>query len=296
MTSQLTVALLVQAIGSAFAVGALLLLTLTLLPASRSVARQLWPVLASEAAILAVGALPWLLPPHAVLALLLVAAARIGYESGSVHGLTVEKSFRVTHGLLLVAVTGVSRFATTIPFMWAAALVTAAAVVWLSLDKSIAGSWARFTVFPVLPLAAFSHAASDPRLWALLVLAFFLVEMFDSFSLLGGKLYGRTPLVPRLSPRKTWEGLATGVCATLIALLSLVAWLGLPLLPMLIAGVVVVISAIGGDLLGSLAKRQAGVKDYPAVMTVQGGLLDIADAWLVAGPCLAGLAVLQGWI
>ncbi|MEY3080559.1 MAG: hypothetical protein RJA94_544 [Pseudomonadota bacterium] len=298
MTSQLTVALLAQAIGSAFAVGALLLLILTLLPASRPIARQLWPVLASEAAILAVGVLPWLLPPLAVLVFLLVAAARIGYESGSVHGLTVKKNFRVTHALLLVAVAGVSWFATTIPFLWTAALVTAAAlaVAWLSLDKSIAGSWARFTVFPVLPLAAFSHAASDPRLWPLLVLAFFLVEMFDSFSLLGGKLYGRTPLAPRLSPRKTWEGLATGIFATLIALLSLVAWLGLPLLPMLIAGAVVVLSAIGGDLLGSLAKRRAGVKDYPAVMTVQGGLLDIADAWLVAGPCLAGLAVLQGWI
>jgi phosphatidate cytidylyltransferase len=168
-------------------------------------------------------------------------------------------------------------------------------VAWYSLDKSIAGSWARFTVFPVLPLAAFSHAASEPRLAPMLVLAFFLVEMFDSFSLLGGKLYGRTPLVPRLSPRKTWEGLATGAGATLLAILALVAWLGLPLLPMLIAGLVVVISAIAGDLLGSLAKRRAGVKDYPAVMTVQGGLLDITDAWLVAGPCLAGLAVLQGW-
>ena len=293
----MTVALLAQAIGSAFAVGALLLLILTLLPASRSVARQLWPVLASEAAILAIGVLTWLLPPLFVLALLLAAAARIGYESGSVHGLTVNKNFGVTHAILLVAVAGVSWFATTIPFLWTAALVTAAAlaVAWFSLDKSIAGSWARFTVFPVLPLAAFSHAASEPRLAPLLVLAFFLVEMFDSFSLLGGKLYGRTPLVPRLSPRKTWEGLATGAGATLLAILALVAWLGLPLLPMLIAGLVVVLSAIAGDLLGSLAKRRAGVKDYPAVMTVQGGLLDITDAWLVAGPCLAGLAVLQGW-
>ena len=298
MTSHMTVALLAQAIGSAFAVGALLLLILTLLPASRSVARQLWPVLASEAAILAVGVLPWLLPPLFVLALLLVAAARIGFESGTVHGLTVNKNFGVTHAILLVAVAGVSWFATTIPFLWTAALVTAAAlaVAWFSLDKSIAGSWARFTVFPVLPLAAFSHAASEPRLAPLLVLAFFLVEMFDSFSLLGGKLYGRTPLVPRLSPRKTWEGLATGAGATLLAILALVAWLGLPLLPMLIAGLVVILSAIAGDLLGSLAKRRAGVKDYPAVMTVQGGLLDITDAWLVAGPCLAGLAVLLGWL
>ena len=89
MTSQLTVALLVQAIGSAFAVGALLLLILTLLPPSRSIARQLWPLLASEAAILAIGVLPWLLPPLALLALILVAATRIGYESGSVQGLTV---------------------------------------------------------------------------------------------------------------------------------------------------------------------------------------------------------------
>ena len=298
MTSHMTVALLAQAIGSAFAVGALLLLILTLLPASRSVARQLWPVLASEAAILAIGVLPWLLPPLFVLSLLLAAAARIGYESGSVHGLTVNKNFRVTHAILLVAVAGVSWFTTTIPFLWTAALVTAAAlaVAWFSLDKSIAGSWARFTVFPLLPLAAFSHAASEPRLTPLLVLAFFLVEMFDSFSLLGGKLYGRTPLVPRLSPRKTWEGLGTGVGATLIASLSLVAWLELPLLPMLIAGLVVILSAIAGDLLGSLAKRRADVKDYPAVMTVQGGLLDITDAWLVAGPCLAGLAVLLGWL
>lgn len=124
----------------------------------------------------------------------------------------------------------------------------------------------------------------------------FHCEMFDSFSLLGGKLYGRTPLVPRLSPRKTWEGLATGVAAVIVALLSLVAWLGLPFPPMLLGGLVVIIAAIAGDLLGSLAKRRAGVKDYPTVMTVQGGLLDIADAWLVAGPCLAASAILVGWV
>jgi len=54
-------------------------------------------------------------------------------------------------------------------------------------------------------------------------------------------------------------------------------------------------SAIAGDLLGSLPKRQAGTKDYPKVLSVQGGLLDIVDAWLVAGPCLALFAFLTGW-
>lgn len=294
----MTVGLLAQAIGSAFAAGALLLLILTLVPASRSVARQLWPVLGSEAAILAVGVLPWLLPPAALLALITGAAARIGFESGSVHGRTVGIDFRASHALLLAAVAVVSWWAPTEAFLWAAGLLLAAASLAIAVSPhgSAWGSLARFTAFPLLPLGAFSHAASDARVVPLLVLAFFLVEMFDSFSLLGGKLYGRTPLVPRLSPRKTWEGLATGIGAVLVAVLALVAWLGLPLPLMLVAGGVVVLSAIAGDLLGSLAKRQAGVKDYPPVMKIQGGLLDIADAWLVAGPCLAGLAVLSGWV
>lgn len=293
----MTVALLAQAIGTAFAVGALLLLLLTLLPVSRAVARQLWPVLGSEAAILAAGVLPWLLPPLALLAFLLAAAARIGFESGSVHGVTVGRDFRVSHALLLVAAAALSWFAATPAFLWMAAfvLVSSAGGLLFGAERSLAGSAARFALFPLVPLAAFSHAASVPQLAPLLVLAFFLVEMFDSFSLLGGKLYGRTLLVPRLSPRKTWEGLATGVAATLATLLALIAWLGLPLLPMLLAGAIVIVSAIAGDLLGSRAKRQAGVKDYPAVMTVQGGLLDIADAWIVAGPVLAGLASLLGW-
>lgn len=294
----MTVALLAQAIGSAFAGGALLLLILILVPASRATARQLWPVLGSEAAILAVGVLPWLLPPLALLALITIAAARIGFESGSIHGLTVAREFRASHALILAAVAVASWWAPTGVFLWAAGLLLAAALLGIAASPhgTVPGSLARFAAFPLLPLAAFSHAASEPQLAPLLVLAFFLVEMFDSFSLLGGKLYGRTLLVPRLSPRKTREGLATGVAAVLIAILALVAWLGLPPLPMLLAGLVVVLSAIAGDLLGSLAKRHAGVKDYPPVMTVQGGLLDIADAWLVAGPSLAGIAVLSGWL
>ena len=294
MTGELTVALLAQAIASAFAAGAALLLLLTLLPATRSVARQLWRVLGSEAVILAVGVLPWLLPQHALMGLLLAGAGRIGFESGTVHGLTTRRHFRMSYALLLVAAAAISWLAPTVIFLWVTAALFAAAlaIAASTSNTSLVGSLARFTIFPLLPLAAFSHVASEPRLAPLLVLAFFLVEMFDSFSLLGGKLYGCTPLVPRLSPRKTWEGLGTGIAAVLLTILVLTAWLGLPLAQMLGAGAVVVAAAIAGDLLGSRAKRRAGVKDYPPVMNVQGGLLDIADAWLVAGPCLAGAALI----
>lgn len=293
MTSLPSVWQLGQAIGLAFAVGSLLLLLLTLLPSTRAVARQLWPVLASEAIILAGGLLPWLLPAFALLAVLILAAARIGYESGSVHGLTAGKDLRVAYAAALSAAAGLAWFAPGEVFLLIAAplLLVALAVSFTRPATSVAGSWARFTIFPLLPLATFSHAASEARFASLLVLAFFLVEIFDSFSLLGGKLLGRTPLVPRLSPRKTWEGLAAGAGATLLILLALAAWFELPLPLMLSFGTVVIPAAIAGDLLGSHAKRQAGVKDYPPVIKVQGGLLDIADAWLVAGPCLAGLAL-----
>ena len=298
MTSQMTVALLAQAIGLAFAVGALVLLLLTIIPASRSVARQLWPILASEAVILAAGVLPWKLPPLVLLVALLLAAGRVGFESGTVQGVTAGRQFAASHALVLVTVSVLAWFSGTAAFLWTAGMLfaTALAVALLSSEKSPVGSLARFTVFPLLPFAAFSHAASEQRLAPLLVLAFFLVEVFDSFSLLGGRLYGRTPLVPRLSPRKTWEGLASGAGALGVALLSLVVWLGLPLRPMLLVGIVVIAAAVTGDLLGSLAKRRAGVKDYPPVMTIQGGLLDIIDSWLVAGPCLVGLAVLLEWL
>lgn len=298
MTGQLSVALLAQAICSAFLLGTLLLLLLTLLPGSRAVARQLWPILGTEAAILAAGVLPWLLPPAVLLLLLLAAAGRIGYESGAVHGLIVGRTLNPASAIILTAVAAMSWFAPTPAVTWMGALLLAMALAgaYFNPASSTVGNLARFTVFPLLPVAAFSHAAGEPSVAPLLVLAFFLVEMFDSFSLLGGKLYGRTPLVPRISPRKTWEGLATGAGITLLSLLGLVAWLDLPLLPMLMAGIVVIVAAVAGDLLGSHAKRRAGVKDYPPIMTVQGGLLDIADAWLVAGPCLVGLSVLLGWL
>lgn len=297
MTPDLTVALLAQAIGSAFIVGSLLLLILSVLPPTQSTARQLWPVLGSEAGILAAGVLPFFFPQAGLLVVLLIAAARIGFESGSVHGLAIGRNLTLSHALLLPAAVAISWWASGTTILWAvgALFVAAVMVTWATPDRSLAGSLARFVIFPLLPLAAFSHAAGMQALGSFLVLAFFLVEVFDSFSLLGGKLYGRTPLVPRLSPRKTWEGLATGAGATLIAQLALTAWIGFPLVPMLAAGLIVIVAAIAGDLLGSLAKRRAGVKDYPAVMAVQGGLLDITDAWLVAGPCLAGLALLSGW-
>jgi len=290
VTDHLTVAALAQAIGWAFAVGALLLLVLTVLPQTRTIARGLWPILVSEAGILAAGVLPWFLPSWALFTLLVIAASRIGFESGTVHGLIAASPVRLIYSLLLPVACVMAWFGDSALVLPGAAALMLASLLAMSFSRprSLVGDLARFSTFPLIPFAVFCHLAGQPGMASLIVLAFFLVEIFDSFSLLGGKLFGKTLLVPRLSPRKTWEGLATGSATLFMAVLALVSWLELPLLEMLMGGMVVIASAITGDLLGSAAKRSAGVKDYPPVMKVQGGLLDIIDSWIVAGPCLVG--------
>ncbi|MBL6430969.1 MAG: phosphatidate cytidylyltransferase [Alphaproteobacteria bacterium] len=129
----------------------------------------------------------------------------------------------------------------------------------------------------------------------LLLLAFLLVETYDSYALLGGKLFGRRPAFPVLSPKKTVEGLAVGG-----AMMALTAGLvgplvfGWSLAASLLAAALIAVAAVGGDLAGSRLKRASGVKDYPAVLPRQGGALDIADAWLIAGPALVLLAAVAG--
>lgn len=298
MIGTISVAQLAKAVGLSFGLGALLLLVLSALPATRSTARQLWALLGSEAVILAAGVLPWFLPPAGILVCVLIMACRVGYESGTVYGSVTGKTLNWPCAGILAVGSMAAWVMNTESLLWSLAVIAALAVAvmgWAA-QTSLTGNLGRFAVFPMLPVLAFSHAASHSALVPLLVLAFLLVEIFDSFSLLGGRLYGRTPLVPKLSPRKTWEGLGTGALALAGAILALAFGMGLHLAPMLLIGVTVVAAALAGDLMGSLAKRRAGVKDYPPVMTIQGGVLDIADSWIVAGPSLAALASIMTWL
>ena len=66
-------------------------------------------------------------------------------------------------------------------------------------------------------------------------------------------------------------------------LLRLAAILDKKLLIVAAIAIAATAGAIAGDLMASAAKRRAGVKDYPTILPVQGGLLDIMDAWIVAG-------------
>jgi phosphatidate cytidylyltransferase len=152
--------------------------------------------------------------------------------------------------------------------------------------------WLALALFPGAVLALFTVAGLAGGYGAWLLLAFLLVETFDSYALLGGKLFGRRKAFPELSPNKTVEGLLTGA-AMLIATAGLGAWaLAAPVLPALGLAALTAPLAVAGDLLASRIKRRAGVKDYPQVLPRQGGVFDITDSWITVGAGFVLVALL----
>ena len=278
----------------AWLTGCILLAALMLSPKTRGRTHGLWPLMLSEAAILLAGTLPWLLP-QSVLGLALAAAAgRIGYESGTVNGGPAQPKAGSIGAALLVGIAVMAWFlgSETRPVSLVPLAIVITGFMLMTLTRPpLLWLW-RFLVFPALPFALFVFAARRFDAALIFVLSLLIVEIFDSFSLLGGRLIGKRPLAPKLSPKKTWEGLAVGLVAVGFSAFALAAILDKKLLIVVAIATAATAGAIAGDLMASAAKRRAGVKDYPIILPVQGGLLDIMDAWIVAGPLAAFTAIL----
>ena len=105
----------------------------------------------------------------------------------------------------------------------------------------------------------------------------------DTGAYFGGRLFGRRPLAPRISPNKTVEGLVIGMFCTILGV-----WLAgryqdwLPGSHALVLGVGVALVAPIGDLFESFVKRQAGAKDSGRLFGAHGGALDRLDGVLFA--------------
>lgn len=120
---------------------------------------------------------------------------------------------------------------------------------------------------------------------ALLLLYFVLVDqMSDVLQYVWGKLLGRHHIAPTVSPNKTWEGFVGGV-ATATLLGALLSW-ATPFTPWQAAGMSLVITVMGylGGLVMSAIKRDAGVKDFGAMIEGHGGILDRIDSLCFAAP------------
>jgi phosphatidate cytidylyltransferase len=103
----------------------------------------------------------------------------------------------------------------------------------------------------------------------------------DTGAYLGGRLFGRRPLAPQISPHKTWEGLVVGMLAAIVAVFlagTFQAWLTQG--DAILLGLSVAILGPLGDLFESAIKRDAGAKDTGHLFGPHGGILDRADAAL----------------
>ncbi|TET33639.1 MAG: CDP-archaeol synthase [Planctomycetota bacterium] len=130
-------------------------------------------------------------------------------------------------------------------------------------------------------------------------LVFFLILVAkgnDVFAYFGGTFLGRHKLIPRVSPGKTWEGsicgffggIVIGLVIYYVSCLKLQVNVdkGLTLSFIILAAAVVGVAGQLGDLVESLLKRKAGVKDSSNLIPEYGGVLDLVDSLLLAGPAL----------
>ena len=124
------------------------------------------------------------------------------------------------------------------------------------------------------------------RNWLLFTLAG--TSASDTGAYAVGRLIGRHRMAPRVSPGKTWEGVAGGFAASVGAMLAVGALLGLgvDLWEYAVVSLVVAIVAQAGDLAESSMKRAANVKDSGSIMPGHGGLLDRIDSILFALPAV----------
>jgi len=106
-----------------------------------------------------------------------------------------------------------------------------------------------------------------------------------------GSIMGRHKLIPRISPKKTWEGTIGGI-AFAVGGIFLCRWVmpeemaALTNLHAVVVGLLLGVAAVIGDLAESLIKREAGVKDSSTILPGHGGCLDMIDSLLFTAPLL----------
>ena len=124
------------------------------------------------------------------------------------------------------------------------------------------------------------------RGWRATVLLIATVVVSDSLQFYSGRMFGRRPLAPAISPKKTIEGAIGGaVAGTLfMAFAGRVVFPEHPRMMLAVLGFVMVVLGIMGDLFESRLKREANVKDSSSLIPGHGGVLDRIDALLFVTP------------
>lgn len=127
------------------------------------------------------------------------------------------------------------------------------------------------------------------------VIMLLLVVANDTFGYLVGVFFGKHPMAPKISPKKSWEGFAGSLAgATLVAIPATVFlldqhwWVGFAL------AIGMVFAGTGGDFAESMVKRELGVKDMSNLLPGHGGVMDRLDSILFAAPVAYAIFTVLG--
>lgn len=152
-----------------------------------------------------------------------------------------------------------------------------------------------YVSFPPIALVVLRE---DPQFGiAAIVWVMVTVWSADTLAYFAGRIIGGPKLAPRVSPKKTWAGLAGAMAGGAIASSVVAMWLGLSgsgILALLAAGLAIVEQA--GDLFKSAMKRHYGVKDSGRLIPGHGGVIDRVDGLVAVATCAAVVGVLRSGI
>jgi len=153
-------------------------------------------------------------------------------------------------------------------------------------DASVRVGWLLGTpvyVGGALSAVSLVRAFEPTGAWVLLTMV--LAWGSDTAAYFVGRKFGKTPLSPRISPKKTLEGSAAGFCASVVGAAIMSLFLpSLPVVDALALGVLAGAAGQAGDLFISVLKRSSGVKDSGGILPGHGGILDRVDALAFTAP------------
>jgi len=237
-------------------------------------------------ALAAVAAIVWL-PLIALRVLAAVVAGAAALEYAAAAGVTRDFSRS-----LIVVMAAAACWWLGMPAFVSVAAATVLALAWLALEVLLFGhdigraasavAGAIYVGCPLGLLVAI-HARAG---WRVTLLLLATVVVSDTAQYYSGRAFGRRPLAPIVSPKKTIEGAAGGLIASALfmALAGSLVLVGEPPVPLAVLGLAMAAVGICGDLFESSLKRRAGMKDSSTLIPGHGGVLDRIDALLFATP------------
>jgi phosphatidate cytidylyltransferase len=233
----------------------------------------------------------WFLPPIATLVLATIAAVLAFTEYATIVSAVDRGVPRLVSGAA-VAVACVcvgAGFADVETVLMSAVIAVGAMAVATGTPDPAVLRMVAASILPIayigLPLGAIAAVHGFAGREAVLLMMVTIV-VSDSAQYYCGRAFGRQPLAPSISPKKTREGAIGGLLFGTLTMTVGGRWVfpDAPLLLLVLVSASVTLLGMVGDLFESMMKRSAGVKDSSHLIPGHGGVLDRIDSWLFAAP------------